>query len=787
MDKLFQMNKTLRTTTALFLSLSAFTVLPYASGRTISAWAQDSAYDFRSYGSDARQRKLSNVRIQGAERIEPQTILSYLSKQPGEQYTQRDLSESLKSLYATGLFADVNISDDKGVWVIDVVENPLINVVAFEGNKRIEDDELSTETSSRARTVLTRATVQNDVARIYELYRRSGRFSAKVDPKIIKLDQNRVNLVFEIDEGPVTEIRGIKFVGNEVFDDGDLADVISSKEARWYRFLSTDDRYDPDRLAYDQELLRRFYLKNGYVDFRISSAVAELTQDKEAFYITFSLEEGDRYKVGSVKIDASAAPKELDASQLAQYVTLQKGDWYDAEEVDKIIANLTDALGDMQYAFVNIRPDLRRNTANKTVDVVLKINETSRVFVDKINISGNVRTLDKVIRREFELAEGDPFNRTKLDESENNINKLGFFEKVKIQPKKGDAPDQTDIDVEVQEKSTGEISIGAGFSTTDGPLADLRIRERNLLGKGQDLSFGTTIAGQRTQFDVAFTEPYFLNRDLAASVNAFHTTQDLQSESSYDQKRTGGGFSFKYPLSDKLRQEVGYSLVNNTIENVGSDASRFVSDQEGDRVTSSITQKLTYNDLDNPIFPRSGQTLWLDNELAGLGGDARYFSTKLGGIQYYPVTEKITFNILGEVGHITGYSGEDVKINERFFLGGNTLRGFQYAGVGPRDLTTDDSLGGNTFYRSSAEFEFPVGLPDELGIKGHAFSDIGSLWNVDENGTGLVDESSMRASAGFGVSWASPMGPVRVDYATPLANESYDDKQAIRFNFGTRF
>lgn len=770
----------------MFLAVSALSI-PLGGVLSGQAIAQDQVFDFRSYGSDEKVRKLQNVRIDGAERIEPQTILSYLTIQPGEDYTQRDLSESLKALYATGLFADVNISDENGVWVIDILENPLINIVAFEGNQRIEDEELASETASRARTVLTRSTVQSDVDRIYELYRRSGRFSAKVEPKIIKLDQNRVNLVFEIEEGPITEIRGIKFVGNEIFDDGDLAEVISSKEARWYRFLSTDDRYDPDRLAYDQELLRRFYLKNGYVDFRISSAVAELSSDREAFFITFTMEEGERYKVGSVKIDATAAPKELDASKLKQYITLDQGDWYDAEEVDEIIANLTDALGDMQYAFVNIRPDLRRNTANKTVDVILKINETSRVFVEKINISGNVRTLDKVIRREFELVEGDPFNRSKLEKSENNINKLRFFEKVKVQPKKGSAPDQTEIDVEVQEKSTGEISIGAGFSTTDGPLADLKIRERNLLGKGQDLLFGTTIAGERTQFDLAFTEPYFLNRNLAASVNVFHITRDLQDESSYDQKRTGGGFGFKYPLSDKLRQEVGYSLVNNKIENVGGNASRFVQDQEGERVTSSLTQKLTYDNVDNPIYPRSGNMVWLENELAGLGGDAKFFSTKTGAIQYFPVTDKITFNMLGEVGHISGYGGEDVQINERFYLGGNTLRGFEYAGVGPRDLTTDDALGGNTFYRASAEVEFPVGLPDELGIKGHAFSDIGSLWDVDESGAGLADDSTLRAAAGVGISWASPMGPVRVDFAAPIADEDYDDTETVRFNFGTRF
>lgn len=784
------MNKFFNTTAAIALLFTGVTTLDHLGvkgGITFvkPSYAQED--DFFDFEQDGPRKTLQNIRIEGTQRIDPETVLSYTTVKPGDQYSRSDLTATIKALYATGLFADVNIREENGVWVVDILENPLINIVAFEGNKRIEDEELASETASRARTVLTRSKVQSDMDRIYTLYRRSGRFSAKVEPKIIKLDQNRVNLVFEIDEGPITEIRSIKFVGNEVFDDGDLSDVVSSKESRWYRFLTSDDRYDPDRLAFDQELLRRFYLKNGYVDFRILSAVAELTDDKEAFFITFTLEEGQRYRVGNIRIDASAAPDDIDVGELNRHISLKQGDWYDAEEVDKIIDNLTDALGDMQYAFVNIRPDLRRNPSNNTVDVILKINETSRVFVEKINIDGNVRTLDKVIRREFELVEGDPFNRSKLEKSENNINKLGFFEKVDINPRRGSNPDQTEIDVTVQEKSTGEVSIGAGFSTTDGPLADLRIRERNLLGRGQDLLFATTLAGERTQFEISFAEPYFLGRNLEAGVDLFHITRDLQDESSYDQQQTGGGFSFAYPLSDKLRQRLSYKLQNNKIENVGSDASRFIRDQKGERATSSVLQRLSYDNLDNPIFPRSGNKGWLETEVAGLGGDAKFVSNKLGGIQYFPITQKITFNVLGEVGHVFGYGDEDVQINERFFLGGNTLRGFEFAGVGPRDLTTDDALGGNSFYRASAEVDFPVGLPEEMGIKGHAFSDVGSLWSVDETGVGLEDEDAIRASVGVGLSWLSPMGPVRVDFATPLMEEDYDDTESFRFNFGTRF
>lgn len=775
----------------MFQRLSKKYLLPVAVGLCCFVCAGNAnvatAQDFFAAESEESKTQIKNIKINGAQRIDPETVLSYITVKPGEYFTPGALSESLKSLYATGLFSDVSIKENRGELVVNVVENPLLNIVAFEGNKRIEDSELTSETLSRARTVLSRSRVQSDVDRIYELYRRNGRFSVTVDPKIIKLDQNRVNLVYEIDEGPETEIRSIKFVGNEAFDDDDLSSVVTSKEARWYRFITSDDRYDPDRLAFDQEMLRRFYLKNGYVDFRILSAVAELSQDKEAFFITFTVEEGERYKVGSIRIDASAAPKDINLDALNPLLTLEKGDWYDADVVDEIIDSLVNKLGDMQYAFVNIRPDLRRNPSNQSVDITLRIAETSRVFVEKVNVDGNVRTLDKVVRREFELIEGDPFNRTKLANTEKNINALGFFESVKIQPNRGSNPDQTVIDVEVQEKSTGEVSIGAGFSTNDGPLADLRIRERNLLGKGQDLLFSTTIAGERTQFEVAFTEPYFLDRKLSAGVDLFHMTRDLQSESSYDQQKTGGGLRLGFPLSDKIKQTLNYKLLDNRIENVQSDASRFISDQEGKRITSSISQRLTYDDRDNALFPTTGPYAWFDAEVAGLGGDAKYVSGKLGGIYYFPVYKDVVLSTLAEGGAIEGWNDEDVEINDRFFLGGNNLRGFEYAGVGPRDLSTDDSLGGNVFYRGSVEVEFPVGLPEELGIKGHAFSDVGSLWSIDSTGASLADDSSIRASAGLGVSWKSPMGPVRVDYATPLADEDYDEIERLRFSFGTRF
>ncbi|MEM6810957.1 MAG: outer membrane protein assembly factor BamA [Pseudomonadota bacterium] len=729
---------------------------------------------------------IREIRIDGAQRIEPSTILSYLGLSVGDPATSSNLNGALKNLYATSLFSDVSLGLDGNVLNIAVQENPIINQVAFEGNDEISDQELLSEITLRPRQVFTRTKIQNDLSRLYQIYRRTGRFSADIEPKIIQLDQNRVNLVFEIVEGNITKIQGIRFVGNEAYSDDALREVLATKEDRWYRLIGSSDRYDPDRIEFDKELLRQFYLKEGYADFRVVSSNAELAPGDEDFFLTFNVEEGDRYTINQVSINSDL--RGFDASILREEVTFLPGQWYNADEIQNSIEQMSDALGDRQYAFVDINPRIKRDGVNDTLDIAFNIQESPRVFVERINVIGNLRTIDKVIRRQITLAEGDPYNRTKLARSEQQIRNLGYFEVVEVNTSQGSAPDRVVIDVRVVEQSTGELSIGAGFSTNEGPLADLRIRERNLLGKGQDLLFATTIAGERTQFDVSFTEPYFLDRNLAAGFDAFRVTRDLQDESSFDQEQTGGAFRVGYPLSKNLRQTWRYRLEQNEITDIDESASRFIRDQEGERITSSISQRLAYDNRDSRLFPTEGLFSWFETELAGLGGDARFLSGKLGANYYIPLYKrKVVFDILGEVGAIGSYGDEDIQINERFYLGGTTLRGFEQAGVGPRDTNTDDSLGGNFFYRGSAELKFPIGLPEELGVAGHAFSDFGSLWEVDETGPEIADETTLRLSAGVGISWRSPLGPVRVDFAQPILEEDFDEDEVFRFSFGTRF
>jgi outer membrane protein insertion porin family len=728
------------------------------------------------------------VRIEGTQRIEPETVRSYLLVQPGDPFNDERIDRSLKALFATGLFADVTLRRDGDVLVIRVVENPIINRIAFEGNKKFDEAALTAELQLRPRVVYTRTKVQADVKRLLDLYRRSGRFAASVDPKVIPLDQNRVDLVFEIDEGALTGISSINFVGNRQFTSGRLKETIQTKESRWYRFLSTDDTYDPDRMTYDRELLRKFYLSQGYADFRVISAIAELTPAKDGFFLTFTLDEGERYKFG--KIDVESKIKELKSSDLLPLVTVTEGDWYNADEVEKTITALTDALGNRGYAFVDIQPRVNRHRDTHTIDVTFDVQEGPRVFVERIDIVGNQRTLDYVVRREFRLVEGDAFNTAKIRRSKQRIQNLGFFKKVEVNNTQGSAPDRTVVTVEVEEQSTGEISLGGGFSTTDGPIGDISLRERNLLGKGQDLRVGLTLSARSQQVDLSFTEPYFLDKNIAAGFDLFQIDQKNQLDSTYDQFTLGGALRAGYQISDALRQTLRYTLRTDDISNVQSNASDFIRQQQGTRTSSIVGQVLLYDKRDNRNDPTQGYFLSLGTDFAGLGASVRYAREKVQGAYYYPLKPEWVFSTSGEFGTIHGL-GQGVAIQDRFFVGGDNLRGFATAGIGPRDVTTGDALGGNTYYVGSVALDFPLGLPQEFGITGRFFSDFGSLFSIDlpsSNSTDqLANTPALRLSGGTGVSWKSPLGPIRLDLAYPILKKSFDKKEFFRVGFGTRF
>lgn len=730
--------------------------------------------------------ELSEIIVEGNQRIEAETVRAYMTIKAGDPLDDARVDDSLKSLFATGLFADVAIARRGNALVVRVVENPIINRIAFEGNRRIEDTALEGEVQLRPRQVYTRAKVQEDVKRILDVYRRSGRFAVTVEPKLIELDQNRVDLAFEINEGPATYIRRINFVGNERFSDSTLREAIVSREERWYRFMSSVDTYDPDRLTYDRELLRRFYLRKGFSDFRVSSAVAELSPDRESFFVTITVDEGERYQFG--EMDVNVALPDVDPEVLRPLIVGESGDWYNADEVEETVQAMTDALGALGYAFVDVRPRVKRDREQNLINITYDIQEGPKVFVDRIEISGNVRTLDEVIRREILLVEGDAFNTAKLRRSRERIRNLNFFQNVEVTNVPSEAaPDRTVVQVDVEEKSTGELSFGVGWSSVGGALFETSVRERNLLGKGQDLGLSLSLAERKQEIDLSFTEPYFLDRPLAAGFDAFARERDLQDEASYDLNEKGGALRIGFNYNDRLRHNLRYQLSETQIEGVDNTASLYIQQQTGSTVLSQLSQTLLYDERDSVIEPQEGYFIRFNNDLAGLGGDEKFLRAVVDAGQYFTLTDQVILGITSSAGLVQGLD-EDVRFMRNFQLGGDNLRGFEFGGASPRDKATDDILGGTWMATASAEVRFPLGLPEELGISARAFTDVGAIGTPDGVRSADVDSSTApRASVGIGLIWKSPMGPVSIDLAEPVLKEDFDQTEFFRFNFGTRF
>ncbi len=733
--------------------------------------------------------RVNKIAISGNQRIERSTIMSYLGIREGLPFTRYDIDRGLKALFATGFFADIKmqpVSDRAGgaALQVQVTENPIINRIELEGNRRIPDADLRKEIDLQARSIFTRPKVESTTQRLLQIYRRSGRYQAKIDPKVIVLENNRVNLVFEIQEGKETRVTNIDFVGNSIFSDANLQDIIKTTEERWWSPFSSNEKYDPDRVAFDKELLRRYYVRQGYADFQVKSAIAEITPDGENFYLTYTIDEGERYKFGKVTVaDALSGD-----NNFAPEITAIEGKTYNADEIETTIDNIVQKMGDKGFAFVDVKPGFTRNHSDRTIDLTFAVNMGPRVYVERINIDGNSRTLDEVVRREFRLAEGDAYSTSKLARSEQRIKNLGFFQNAEISQAQGSSPDQTVINVNVQEQSTGEISLGAGFSSTDGALAEFGIKESNLLGRGQELRLNALIAAERQQFDIGFTEPYFLDRELSAGVDLFKTRTDFSQESSFDRESLGGALRLGYALTEHTTHQGYYRFEDIEITDIDDDASRFIRDQEGSNISSLIGHSLTWDTRNNRFDTSEGNYLKLSQDFAGLGGDSRFIRHEFKGAKFFPIAPQWTFSLGATGGHIFSWDEDrDVRINERFFVGSRQLRGFDRAGIGPRDTTTDDALGGNLYYTGSAELMFPLGLPADLGFLGAAFIDVGDLWDIDATGPEIVDSNTPRVSAGLGLAWRSPFGPIRIDFAKAILKEDEDETQIFNFSFGTRF
>lgn len=734
---------------------------------------------------EAAEIYVSQIEVDGLQRVERETVLSYLNVGQGSSVSQEYLNSSMKRLFETGLFADVNIdARGNGVLAVKVVENPVINKRVFDGNDKVDDTLLESEVQLKSGSIYNIAKVQDDVQRILEVYKRSGRYATVVEPKIIKRDQNRVDLVYEISEGPTAAISKVNFIGNHHYSDDDLQSEIMSKESRWYRLFSSSENYDPEKTNYDKELLRRFYLKRGYADFRVLSAVAELSPDKKSFVVTYVLDEGPRYKLEDVRIQSMI--KDVDVAVLSGQVQQEKGDWYNADLAERSVYALTEELGKKGFAFVDVTPELEKTSGNKMV-LTFNIAEGQRVFVDRINITGNTRTEDEVIRREFRIDEGDAFNAAKIRASRRNVENLNYFSKVDIQTEPNPNDDsKADINVNVEEKSTGAFNVGVGYSTVNGALFRAGIAENNFQGKGQKLSADVAVSQRTSEYDLSFTEPYFMGRRLSAGIDLFRTEEDYQDEGSYDSESTGGRLRLGWNYTDDFAQYLRYTLKEDKISNVDRNASIYIKEEEGRYSNSSIGQTMVYDKRDSAINPKEGYYLSFGNDVAGLGGDEKYLKFDGKAYKYFTLADYYTFKLFINGGYITGYGDENVRLSNRYYLGGSTLRGFEFAGIGARDKFTKDALGGNWMIYSGAEMSFPIGL-DEVGVRGRTFVDMGILGKPDDINEDYVEYSDTpRVAAGFGFQWQSPMGQIDVDLAFPIVKEDYDETEVFRLNFGSR-
>ncbi len=777
-----------------------------------------------------------SIVVEGNRRVEAETIRSYFRPSPGGRLDASQIDQGLKGLYATGLFQDVRINNAGGRIVVIVVENSVINRVQFEGNKRIKDEQLTAEVQSKPRGTLSRPVVQSDTQRLVQLYRRTGRFDVTVVPKYIDLPNNRVDLVFEITEGKKTGVRDIRFVGNQAYSDFRLKDAIKTSESNFLSFLKTTDIYDPDRVEADRDLLRRFYLKHGYADVQIVSGAAEYDPDKKGFIVTFTIDEGTQYRFGNVDIvsNVSSVPPEA----VRGNVKAKSGDVYNAEAVEKSVENITIAASKLGYPFATVRPRGDRDYEGKRITVSFIIEEGSRAYIERINVRGNTRTRDYVIRREFDIAEGDPYNRALVDRAERRLKGLNFFKSVKITNEPGSAPDRIVLNVDVEEQSTGEFAVSGGYSTTDGAIAEVSVGERNLLGRGQ-FAKASVQYGQRTRgVTLSFTEPYFLDYRWAMGVDLFAKQNQASTNTSYGVQSYGGTLRSGFALRDDFGLQVFYSGYSQKIDlpwqynnclQTPTGASMFgtlpagytthafpvTSTDEcradgeaslpvrmeiagGAVFTSLVGYAIAYNSIDNPKSPTSGVYAEFKQELAGLGGNVNFLRNTANAKYYFEALPDIVGVVAVQGGQIGGWGGKDLRMLDHFQMGPGLVRGFAPSGIGPRDLSssTQDSLGGTMYWGASLEFQIPFYfVPKDIGLRGAIFADAGSLWDykgptswsVTGETINPTDENKVRSSVGAGIIWDSPFGPLRFDYAYSLSKTSADKIQQFRFGGGSKF
>lgn len=797
-----------------------------------------------------------SVVVKGNRRVDSETIRSYFSGTD-----QAKVNEGVKSLYATGLFSDVRVSRAGGSVVVTVAENNVINRVAFEGNSKVKSDQLASEVQTKSRGAYSPSTVQADIERIKDIYRRGGRADATISARTVDLPNGRIDVVFTVDEGGKTGVKTINFVGNTVYSNYRLRNLMQTTEMNLLSWLKTSDVYDPDKIAADQELIRRYYLKNGYADFRIVGSDATYDPAQKGYVITITVDEGAQYHVGSINVDSRLS--DVDSATLQSLVKIKTGDVYNGDQVEKSVDALTREVARRGYAFSSARPRGDRDPASHTIALGFVIEEGPRVYIERVNVRGNTRTRDFVIRREFDVGEGDAYNRVIMDRAERRLNNLGYFKKVRITNEPGSAPDRVVVNVDVEDQPTGSFAISGGYSTSDGLISEVSLSESNFLGRGQFVRASVSYGQYTRGIDLSFTEPYFLGYRMSAGVDLFAKQSDQTKYALYRTSSVGTTLRLGLPITEEITFSPRYSIYQSkiTIPNDSSrpyndcfnpipgvspgpgvvngdgttgittsyncltngEASLAIKEASGSRLTSLVGYTLSYNTLDNNKNPTTGFYAELRQDVAGLGGDAKFFRTTADARYYYPLYEDIVGFARIQGGNITSFGGDKLRIVDNFNLGPGLVRGFAPGGLGPRDVSDLNNLqsaglGGTNYIGGTLEMQFPIfGMPKELGLKGAVFADAGTLWGYKGTtnfnqylglGAGLpcqpapvigavkvgqgscidVDDShKIRSSVGVSLLWASPLGPIRFDYAFVLSKDKYDQKQAFRFSGGSSF
>jgi outer membrane protein insertion porin family len=748
--------------------------------------------------------RVAQVVIRGNQRVENETILSYMQLGQGDAFSDIAIDESIKSLFQTGLFKDVGIVRQGSALVITVSENPLINIVNFEGNVEVDDDTLKKEVDTRESIIFTKSRVSSDSQRILAVYQKQGFYNVTVTPKMIRLPENRINLVFEINEGGKTHVTQINFSGNNAIGSGDLESAIATKVYNRLFFFRRNTTFDPDRLSYDKELLRRYYLKNGFADIQITSADGRPSSDGEGYVIDFVVEEGPRYSIADVAVNVGES--NLEPEGLRRVVRTGVGDTFDSDKVDTSVEKLTLEASNQGFVFAKVEPKIDHNSDGKTLNVTYNITEGPRTYIERIDIIGNDRTHDEVIRRELRLFEGDAFNRTLVERARRRLTALDFFDRIDFREQDGSAADKIVLVVEVQEKSTGSITFSVGYSTTETIVGQVGLEERNLFGRGQNVKINTQLSFKKQALDFSFTEPYFMGMPISAGFDAFATRSDNKSASSYSSQQVGGALRLGFNLDEYSSINTKYLLAFRKVKGIDiASSAPAIIEQQGHDWKSAVSLGYVYDDLDNPLRPASGLRAELETEIAGLGGSTYYGKLEGHAWYFFPMLEdKLVFKVEGNFGHIQSFNNKKVPLQDRFFEGADSFRGFASSGIGPKQVGNDgalDSIGADTYAIGTLEATFPVGIPEEWGIRGEVFSDFGTVFGTQDKSVGSVpltncrgatacnvlDSTGLRASIGAGLIWQSPFGPLRFEYAFPLLKKSFDETEKFRFSIGTSF